>query len=789
MQQKLSFKTIGHNNGNWHRLFYFLTRKIIRFRWQAVLLIVLLTAFFAYQMQGLFFDNSNDIWFVKGDRTLEIMDKFKATFGNDEFVFILFDTKDFFQPDTIRRIGRLADDLETHVPYVKDMTWLGNVEHIEGVKGGVEINDLIENIPDTAEEMAKTKEKALNEKTWLNNLISPDGLVAGLILEMDSYPEDRLDPRNEVALAVKNILAKSEHRALKAYVVGEPILHHDYNELANSEAGFFFGICLLIQMGILFWVARGVRGIVVPLVIVVLSVLWTMGMIGVMGLTLNLFIILVPTLLICVGIGDSMHFISEFQDQCIHGLKRRQAVIEAVARVGLPCLITSLTTAIGFLSFLSTRIKPFREMGIYAAIGVMAAFVLTLILVPVFYSFGKDQVRSRKISDSHRVHHDFWDRILEKICRIVIGYPKTVLLMFICLSIVSVIGYQSVEVETNTAKMLSRKLPIRQAYDYVDDRMGGSMSLEVMLNTGKKDGVKDPVFLKQMDTFQQFMEDHPLTTKTSSVLDILKKMRRALHENKSEYYGIPETKDGTSQYLFLYETSGGENLDKLVSFDYDIARLTARTKTLDTKDVRRFITDVKDFAQKNFGPAVKVEVTGYAGWFKKLNDLVGEGQKQSFITALIVITLVLIVVMGSLRLGLISMVPNVFPVLITLGLMGFAGIYMDTPLMSFSAVIIGVAVDDTIHFMMRFRREFERLGNYADSLRTTLSTAGRPVTFTTITLVLGFSVLAFSNVSGIAKYGLLSSFAFLWALLADFFFMPAFLLLLKPLGPERRVKA
>jgi len=734
MQQRLSFKTVGHNNGSWYRFFYFLACKIIRFRWQAVLLIVPLTAFFAYQMQGLVFDNSNEIWFVKGDRTLEIMDKFKATFGNDEFVFILFDTEDFFQPDTIRRIGRLADDLEAHVPYVKDMTWLGNVEHIEGIKGGVEIHELIKNVPDTAEEMAKIKEKG------------PD----------------------------------------KAYIVGEPILHHDYNDLASSEASLFFGICLLIQMGILFWVARGVRGIVAPLVIVVLSVLWTMGMIGVMGLTLNLFIILVPTLLICVGIGDSVHFISEFHDQCIHGLKRRQAVIEAVARVGLPCLITSLTTAIGFLSFLAARIKPFREMGVYAAIGVIAAFVLTLVLVPVFYSFGKDQVRSRKISDSHRLHHDFWDRILEKICRIVIGYPKTVLLMFICLSIVSVIGYQSVEVETNTAKMLSRKLPIRQAYDYVDDRMGGSMSLEVMLNTGEKDGVKDPAFLKQMDTFQQFMEDHPLTTKTSSVLDILKKMRRALHENKSEYYAIPETKDGTSQYLFLYETSGGENLDKLVSFDYDIARLTARTKTLYTKDVRNFITDVKDFAQKNFGPAVKVEVTGYAGWFKRLNDLVGEGQRQSFITALIVITLVLIVVMGSFRLGLISMVPNVFPVLITLGLMGFAGIYMDTPLMSFSAVIIGVAVDDTIHFMMRFRREFERLGNYADSLRATLSTVGRPITFTTVTLVLGFSVLAFSNVSGIAKFGLLSSFAFLWALLADFFFAPALMLLFKPLGPEKQ---
>ena len=196
------------NNDLWQRFFSSLADKLLRFRWLGIIAVVLLTVFFAYQMQGLKFDNSNEIWFVEGDRSLDLIDKFRDVFGNDDFVVLLFESRDFFEPENIRVIGRLAKALEAEVPYLKDMTWLGNVEYIEGIEDGIKIHELLETVPEDPEEMAEVRKKALSEPTYLNSLISPDGQSAAIILEMEKYPEDgnKLDPKNEIAPVVREIL-------------------------------------------------------------------------------------------------------------------------------------------------------------------------------------------------------------------------------------------------------------------------------------------------------------------------------------------------------------------------------------------------------------------------------------------------------------------------------------------------------------------------------------------------------------------------------------------------------
>jgi predicted RND superfamily exporter protein len=496
-----------------------------------------------------------------------------------------------------------------------------------------------------------------------------------------------------------------------------------------------------------------------------------------------------------------MHIISEFQDQQYRGLARREAIVKALALVGIPCLLTSLTTAAGFFSFLGTVIKPMREMGVYAAIGVILAFVLSLIMVPIIFSFGKNK---KKVSDPEKFstlnvkekemisgRNDVFVRVLAGIASLNLKYPRAILRailgIFVVLIIASIYGYSLVEIETNSIKSISTDLKVRQAYDYVDSHMGGSMAMEVMLDTGKKDGIKDIKFLNQMETLQNQIDKHPLTWKTSSVIDTIKKMRRAMHENRMEYYTLPETSAQAAEYLFLYETSGGEELDKQVSFNYDIARLNVRTKSLNTKDVRTFMSDINRFVKENLDPSIKVEYTGVMSWVKAMSDYVGQGQKRCFVLAFSVITCMMIIVLRSFKLGLISMIPNLFPVFIALGLMGFMDVYMSMPLMIMAPVIIGVAVDDTIHFFTRYRREFNRTGTYERALKATLSTVGRPIMFTTMTLVAGFSVFGFSDVYTTVHFGLLAAFAFLWALLADFFLAPAMMLLFKPLGAERQL--
>ena len=757
---------------------------ILTWRWPLMITVLVLTTFFFYKMRGLKMDNSNEAFFIEGDQTLVTYNKFHDTFGNDEFVYILFETDDFFQPDTIRLIGKLATDLEENVPYVKDVKSLCNVEYIEGVERGIEIYDLMEEFPETPQQMEIIRKKALAEPLYLNNLISPDGKTAAILLELDPYPGDKVDARRTIAPVVREILARPQYASLEHYTVGIPIINYDIQAVTARETGLFMLICIVLEMLILFWTTRRVRGVIAPIIVVILGVFWTMGVIGILGWTLNMLVIIIPTLLIAVGIGDSMHVIAEFLDQQQRGLGRKEAVTTTLTLVGLPCLLTTLTTAAAFLSFLATAIKPIREMGVYAAVGVIMALVLSLVLVPVFFSFGKEKAGFQNPSTNR---NDLFDRILGWIARINIKHPRAIFGIFLVLTLLSAGGYLLVEVESNTIKMFSKKLPVRQAFDYVDSHMGGSMSVEIMVDTGKKDGVKDPAFLRQLESLQDYINKHPLSMKTMSVLDLLKKMNQALHENRPEYYTLPETREQVSEYLFLYETAGGGELDKQVSFNYDIARLTARTKSLDTKDIKIFISDITGFAKEHLDPSIKIEYTGMIPMVNAMSDLITSGQIKSFGCAFIAISLMMIIVLRSFKLGLISMVPNLFPVLIAIGFMGYAGIYLSMALVTFGAIIIGIAVDDTIHFFVRFRREFRRTGTYEKALKASLLTVGRPITFTTITLVAGFSVFALSDISNIGDFGLMAGFAIMWALLADFFLAPAMMLLFKPLGAERQI--
>lgn len=766
--------------------FIALADRVLRRRWLALALLVGLGIFFAARLDELRFDTSNEAWLLEGDLTLERINRFNSIFGNDDFVYVLYEAGDFFAREPLEQFARLAAVLEEEVPHLLDSTWLGSAEWIEGREDSIVIEPLMDPLPETAEALALARTRALSEPSYVDSLISSDAAIAGILLEFGAYPEDRVDPRKDIPPVVREVLARPEQRELSLRAVGGPIMDYDIDVLSALEARDLGIYCLLVQMLVLAWVGRGARAVLVPAAVVIVSVLYTFGIIALAGFKLNLTVIMVPVLLICVGIGDSMHLIAEIQSQRRAGAGRAEAIRRSLGVVGWPCVLTSLTTAAGFLSFLSTDVRPFRELGLYSAAGVLIAVGLTFVLVPIFYSFGRSPSHSRPSGDA-APPPDIFERALRGIARLVARRPRAIALVFVGLSVISAFGYTRVEVESSALELFSERVPIRQDYDWVDAHMGGSMTLEIMLETGERDGVLDPTFLRSLDALDRFARDHALTTKTTSILDVFRMMRKAFHENRSEYYGIPETREEAYQYLLLYEMSGGENRDKLVSSEGDVARLTVRTRSLDTRSVREFSEELEVFAAERFGSSVRVELTGLMAWMRSMNDLIGRGQRASFAAALVAIGLMMMLVLRSVRLGLISMVPNVFPVLVTLGLLGYLGLYMDIMMMTFSALIIGVAVDDTIHFFVRFRREFARLGAYAPAIEATLTSVGRPITFTTLTLTLGFVVLGVSDVSALVRFGTLSSFAFSWALIADFFFGPALLILLQPLGPERPV--
>ena len=610
-----------------------LTDWVLRRRGAVAVLIVLLTAFFLWKMQDLQFDNSNEIWFSEGDPSLERINTFHKLFGNDDFVYLVFDADTLFSPESLRLLSDLVSDIRKKVPHLRDVTWLGNAERIEADAEGIVVSDFIDPETYDAASMPELRRRALAEKNYRDNLISSDGKTVGMLLEMRTYPRDSVEPRSEVTHALRGVLAQPEYAGFSIHAVGQPILHNDYNELSFKESATFFGLCLLVQMVLLFWLGKGVRGVIGPISVVVLSVIWTLGMIQVLGFTLNLFIILIPTLLICVCIGDSMHIIATYNQHRRGGLGVVAALRQAMSETGMPCLLTSLTTAAGFLGFCAADIQPFREMGVYASVGALMAYILSILVVLLLYSTERDKAPSaptpgmpgapaRTASPSTPIRigtPDIFDRFLGRVYLINVRYPKVLLALFVVLLGVSVYGYTLVEVETGTARMLSKSLPLRQAYDFVDERMGGSMSVEIMLDTGRENGVKSQAFLCGLERLQQHLDVSPLVTKTVSVLDIIKKINESMHGGDKAAYALPDGDDAAiAQYLLLYEMSDGRELDKLVSFDSRVARLTAKTRTLGTGDVRRLSEDVAAFSRDVFGDTVKVRMAGNLDWTKAL---------------------------------------------------------------------------------------------------------------------------------------------------------------------------
>ncbi len=749
-------------------------------------LLVALTAFFLWQIPQLRFDNSNEVWFAEGDPALERINALHKLFGNDDFIYLVFDADALFSPQSLHLLADLARDIRQQVPYLRDLTWLGNAERIEANAEGITVTDFIAPGNYDSANMAELRQQALNERNYRNSLISEDGKTVGIILEMQAYHTGNEDARLKVTQALRSVLAQPQYAHLKMHIVGQPVLHTDYDRISFQESATFFGLCLLVQMVLLFWLGKGLRSVIAPIGVVVLAVIWTLGMIQLLGFTLNLFIILLPTLMICVCIGDSMHMIATFNQESPNAPSVGAALCRTLASAGLPCLLTSLTTAAGFLGFCTTGIRPFREMGVYAALGTMIAFILSVLVVLIIFGGKRKTAVPVSAQPAPPARPDFFDRLLHGIYRINIRFPKTLLMLFAVLFAASLYGYGRIEVESNTARMLSPALALRQAYDFVDTHMGGSMSVEILLDTGRENGVKSQEFLRGLERLQQHLDEEPVVTKTVSVLNILKTINEAMHDGNPAAYAVPAGTDETiAQYLLFYEMANGRELDKVVSFDSRVARLTARTRTIGTRDVRHLAREVEAFSQTVFGDKVKVSMAGHLDWVRSMNDLLASGQSQSFLTALLLVSAIMCLALGSLRLGILSMLPNVFPVFITLGLMGMAGIYMDMPLMSFSALIIGVVVDDTIHFLFHYREAFARSGSYEQALEATLHTTGRPLLFTTLTMVCGFSVLLFSHVLGVMKFGGLGCFAFAWALLADLFLVPAILLTFHPLKAPR----
>ena len=756
-------------------------------------------------------DASYESYFNEGDDTYEAYQQYLDDFGSDEVGYIGYEVPELehgvWNVEAMAALIELTEALE-EVPFVYEVTSLANAEYTVGSEDGLEITRIRDEWPLTQEELLARRDGYLKKPLLVGGIVNQDASFAAIVLEMDRTstdpPEEIVwDPEKpaddlenlypQVSDAkITEILARPEFEDFRFFPSGDVALNAFFNRVLVVEPALLMAISLVLISVLQLVAFRSFVGVVAPLVVLLLTALTTVAFMVLVGYKMGISFSATPTLLMVIGVAYCVHVLSEFRVQMAATGDRREALVRTMSLVGLPSLLTAITTAVGFASMAFVPIRTMAEGAIYQAFGVMAAYFFSVTVLLAALSFGARNprwARAGEGSPNTIERSGFATRALDRIATLNLEHRNALLLGFAVFTLVCIVGSTRVVVDSNWLADFWEDSPVRVNVVKVDDEMGGMSNIIYLFDGGREDAMKEPAVLREIERLQNLaLEDDWLVRKTYSIVDIVKDLNQSFHADDPAYHRIPDTREEVAQYLLLYESSGGEEAEELVSPDYRVASLELRVRVGRIVHMAALVDRLDEALVAEPLEESKLTLTGIGALWLKLTNYIVSSQVQGLGIALVAITLVMVVLFRSIPIGLIAMIPNVVPVLLALGAMGFFDITLDYNKATIASIAIGIAVDDTIHLMSRFRLEFGIHRNYAVALRAAMQDVGRAVVHTSIALVLGFLVLTLSELRSQAFYGILLAASLTTALIADLFLLPPLVLWLKPFGPEQERK-
>ncbi len=796
------------------------------YRW--VVALVCLAVFFgaSHLAEQIEVDASYEAYFYEGDTTYLAYEAYREDFGSDEVSYIGYELPGLeygpWNVAAMEALIELTEALEDEVPFIYDVKSLANAELTVGTEDGIDVSKIKDDWPLSQAELLERRDAFLKKPMLVGGIINADANFGAIIIDMDlsstdspeviqappelrPFPEDPWHLENlypQVTDAkIEQILARPAYQDYSFYHSGDVPLNAYYNRIILTEPDFLQKIMLAVISVILLIVFRNGVSVVAPALVLTLTITVTIAMMFLIGFKIGMGFSKTPTLLMAIGVAHSVHILTEFSTRLRASGDRRGSLVGTMSLVGVPCLLTSVTTAVGFGSMSFVPIKSIAQGAVADAFGVLMAFVFSMTLLMALLSidwFWLLRLIRHRFFDYPETPHEPvaavpapetgpapMERILDWVSDINIRYRTQLIAGFGVFMLVLGIGALRIQVDSNWLDDFWDSSSIYQTIVRVDDEMGGATNIIYLFDSGRDDGIKEPAVLREIERVQlDADEDGWLVRKSYSIVDIVKDLNQAFHGDDPAYHRIPDTREEVAQYLLLYESSGGEEAEEYVSSDYRHANLELRLRIGRTAWTEALVDRLAAGLEEDPLEASEVSLTGIGALWLVLMDYIMSSNIQGFGIAFSVITLMMIGIFRSVRIGMISMIPNLAPVLLAMGAMGWFDITLDYNKVSIAAIALGISVDDTIHLMTRFHHEFGVHQNYRKALRAALNDVGRALIITSVALVLGFLVLMFSELRSQGLYGILLSGALLTALVADFFFMPALVLWLKPFGPE-----
>jgi predicted RND superfamily exporter protein len=732
-----------------------------------VVVVAVLTALAAVHIPKLEMDPSAEGLMVANDPARVLYEQVKRRFGSDNLTIVVVKADDVFTPTVLRAVQRLTEGLE-RLDGVTRVESLTTVRNIRGDGDRLDTEPLVGSpVPDDPATIARIRGDAIGNRVFVGNIVSADARATAITVYTDSRPRDGAF-NERFTESVEALIRQVSAPGLTIYQIGEILTRVTNHRYIDHDERTVVPIGVAVLLLVLFLAFRTLQGVVIPTATALLSIVWTLGAMAYLGVPMNLLTSIVPSLLIAIGFTEDVHMLVAYHASLQHGRPKLDAIRVMLEESALPLTITSATTVAGFGTLIFTDVTMLVQFGVASSLGLTANFLVTMLVVPLMLRYWPvPHIWRSALVDGAR--EDPLLRFLDGLGRFNLKHRRAILIAAGLVAAGSLVGWLSLRVDTDLLTLLPKGSIVRQRVADLGRALGGALNFYVVVDTGRPDGVKDPQVLRKIAGLQDFLAGTGKVSKTVSVTDYIRKMHREMHGGDPAFEVIPDSADLIAQYMLLLE---GRDFAKFVDFDASGANIVVRHNLTGSNAISALRHEIEDYIVREFPPTLMARPTGEAILTNNAVDFLAVNELQSLVSTFLVIALIHAALFMSFTVGLLSMIPNVIPVLSVYGLMGLTGIPLNISTALVATIAIGIAVDDTVHHMITYNRQLQEHHDQERAMFNTLRAQGPPIIYVSLALVASFLVLLFASLVSSAQFGLLSAFVMAMALIGELTLTP-----------------
>lgn len=748
-----------------------LTYYSIRYSRITIIVAFLVTMFFSSMFPRIHIDTDPENMLEAEQPDRLFYQNVKKEFGiHDMLVLGIENREGIFSRDTLKRIEAIvAEILEIPGVIYDDVVSITTTNDVTLSDDMLVVHPVMETVPDDNNGIRTLREAIMSNHILSEKLISSDGKVAAIYVPIESK-KDSYRVSGKIEEIVKRHLSDSE----SYYIAGLPIAEDTFGYAMFEQMGITAPLAGLVIFLILYILFRKISLIMAPMIVAMMSVLWTMGFLIGLGFTVHIMSSMIPVFLMPIAVLDGVHILSEFSDRYYRHKDRKKTLKVSMKELYTPMLYTSLTSAAGFFSLVFVPIPPVRVFGAFVAFGILVAWLLTITFIPAVIILIPESFFRKEASKKRKIYRI--GNILKRLEVVTHRHYRGLLKGGLAVFLVGIVGITLIRINDNPVRWFKSGHPVRVSDTFMNKAFGGTYMAYLVVEGQEEGSMKRPEVLSYMDNLQRHLEKREIVGKTTSLSDIVKRVNYVLRGEEPDRLTIPDSADTVSQEIFLYLSSGDpDDLDNFVDYQYEKANIWIQMKKGDNYAMVEVEKDLEDFMSENPLPdGIKgFRWSGLTYINKIWQDLMVAGMLKAVLGGFLMVFILMVVMFRSIRLGIVSMIPLTFSIVFSYGVVGLIGKDYDMPIAVCSSLSLGLAVDFAIHFIERFRRKYYETGSLDEASHYIMGEPGRAITRNAIVITFGFLPLALSTLVPYITVGIFFSLLMISSAFSTLIILPA----------------